>query len=78
MEPTDSDQPRYKLRNRTTNTVSTSSSQVTAISHANLPAIDGRMADGRSEQEATDANQGSSSPRQMPQLSPKLEVEQVR
>jgi len=56
MEPTDSDQPRYQLRNRTT-TVSTSSSQVTTMSHANLPAIDGHMAEGRSEEEATDASQ---------------------
>ena len=75
MEPTDSDQPRYQLRNRTT-TVSASSSQVTTMSHANLPAIGGRMAEGRSEEEATDASQGSSPPREMPQLSPILEVEQ--
>jgi len=75
IEPTDSDQPRYPLRNRTT-TVSASSSQVTTMSHANLPAIDGRMAEGRSEGEATDASQGSSLPREMPQLSPILEVEQ--
>ena len=75
IEPTDSDQPRYQLRNRTT-TVSTSSSQVTTMSHANLPAIGGRMAEGRSEEEATDASQGSSPPREMPQLSPILEVEQ--
>ena len=75
IEPTDSDQPRYQLRNRTT-TVSVSSSQVTTMSHANLPAIDGRMAEGRSEGEATDASQGSSPPREMPQLSPILEVEQ--
>ena len=46
------------------------------MSHANLPAIDGRMAEGRSEGEATDASQGSSPPREMPQLSPILEVEQ--
>jgi len=73
MEPTDSDQSRYQLRNRTT-TVSASSSQVTTMSRANLPAIDGRMAEGRSE--ATDASQGSSPHREMPQLSPMLEVEQ--
>jgi len=54
IEPTDSDQLRYQLRNRTS-TVSTSSSQVAAVSHANLPAIGGRMAEGRSEEEATDA-----------------------
>jgi len=46
------------------------------MSHANVPAIDGRMAEGRSEGEATDASQGSSPPREMPQLSPILEVEQ--
>jgi len=46
------------------------------MSHANLPAIDGRMAEGRSEEEATDASEGSSPPREMPQLSPILEVEQ--
>jgi len=66
-EPTDSDQPRYQLRNRTTTTVSASSSKVTTMSHANLPAIDGRMADGRSEEEETDASQGRSPPREMPQ-----------
>ena len=33
-------------------------------------------AEGRSEGEATDASQGSSPPREMPQLSPILEVEQ--
>ena len=76
MKPTDSDQPRYQLRNRTTTTVPTSLSQVTTMSHANLPAIGGRMAEGRSEEEATDASQGSSPPREMPQLSPILEVEQ--
>jgi len=76
MEPTDSDQPRYQLRNRTTTTVPTSLSQATTMSHANLPAIDGRMAEGRSEGEATDASQESSPPREMPQLSPILEVEQ--
>jgi len=75
IELIDSDQPRYQLRNRTT-TVSASSSQVTTMSHANLPAIVGRMAEGRSEEEATDASQGSSPPREMPQLSPLLEVEQ--
>jgi len=75
IEPTDSDQPRYQLRNRTT-TVSASLSQVTTMSHANWPAIDGRMAEGRSEGEATDASHGSSPPREMPQLSPILEVEQ--
>jgi len=48
------------------------------MSHANLPAIDGRMAEGRSEEEATDASQGSSPRREMPQLSPILEVEQDR
>jgi len=42
IEPTDSDQPRYQLRNRTT-TVSASSSQVTTMSRANVPAIDGRI-----------------------------------
>ena len=46
------------------------------MSHANLPAIDGRMAECRSEEGATDASQGSSPPRGMPQLSPILEVEQ--
>ena len=46
------------------------------MSRANLPAIVGRMAEGRSEEEATDASQGSSPPREMPQLSPILEVEQ--
>ena len=46
------------------------------MSHANLPAIDGRMAEGRSEAEATDASQGSTPSREMPQLSPILEVEQ--
>ena len=76
MEPTDSDEPRYQLRNRTTTTVPTSLSQATTMSHANLPAIDGRMAEGRSEEGATDASQGSSPPRGMPQLSPILEVEQ--
>ena len=76
MEPTDSDQPRYQLRNRTTTTVSASSSPATTMSHAKLPAIDGRMAEGRSEEGATDASQGSSPPREMPQLSPILEVEQ--
>ena len=76
MEPTDSDQPRYQLRNRTTTTVSASSSQVTTMSRANLPAINGRMAEGRSEEEATDASQGISPPREMSQLSPILEVEQ--
>ena len=55
MEPTDSDQPRYQLRNRNTTTVHTSLSQATTMSLANLPAIDGRMAEGRSEEEATDA-----------------------
>jgi len=76
MEPTNSDQPWYQLRNRTTTTVSASSSQVTTMSHANLPATDGCMAEGRSEEEATDASQGSSPPREMPQLSPILEVKQ--
>jgi len=34
------------------------------------------MAEGRSEEEASDASQGSSPPREMPQLSQILEVEQ--
>jgi len=46
------------------------------MSRANLPAIDWRMAEGRSEEEATDASQGSSSPGEIPKLSPILEVEQ--
>jgi len=75
MEPIDSHQPRYQLRHRTT-TVSTSSSQVITMSHDNFPAIDGRMAEGRSEEEATDASHGSSPPAEMPQLSPILEVGQ--
>jgi len=62
-------------RNRTT-TVCSSSSQVTTTSHANLPAIVGCMAEGRSQEEPTDASQGGSPPREMPQLSPILEVEQ--
>ena len=74
-ESVDSDQPRYRLRSRPT-AVSSSSSQVPITSHANLPAIDGCMAEGRSEEEATDASQGSSPPWEMPQLSPILEVEQ--
>jgi len=59
IEPIDPDQPRYQLRNRTT-TVSSSSSQVTTMSHANLQAIVGCMAEGRSEKEVADASQGGS------------------
>ena len=78
MEPTDSDQPRYQLRNRTTVLL-----QSLPVCHKRQPClmlicrpIDGRMAEGRSEGEATDASQGSSPHREMPQLSPILEVEQ--
>jgi len=53
-ESVDSDQPRYHLRNRPT-AVFSSSSQVLIrpTSHANLPAIDGRMAEGRLWREET-------------------------
>jgi len=74
MEPIDPDQPRYQLRNRTT-TVSSSSSQVTTMSHANLQTIVGCMAEGRSEKEAADASQGGSLPQGMLQFSPVLEME---
>ena len=74
MELTDSDQPQYQLRNRTT-TVPSSSSQVTTTSHANLPAIVGCMAEGRSEEVAADASQWGSLPREMLQLSPVMEVD---
>jgi len=53
-ESVDSDQPRYHLRNRPT-AVSSSSSQVLITSHANLLAIDGCMAEGRSSGEAAEA-----------------------
>ena len=67
--------PRYQLRNRTT-AVSSSSSHVLITSHANLPAIDGCMAEGRSLGEAAEASLVDPPLREMPQLSPILEVEQ--
>jgi len=73
-EPT-ADQPRYLLRNRPT-TVSSSFSQVPITSHANLPAIDGCMTEGRSSGEAVEASLVDPPLRDMPQLSPMLEVEQ--
>jgi len=75
VESVDSDQPRYRLRNRT-NAVSSSSSQVLITSHANLPAIDGCMAKGRSSGEAAEDSLVDPPLREMPQLSPILEVEQ--
>jgi len=73
MEVTDSDQHRYQLRNRTT-TVSGVRHKWRPC-HANLPTIVGCIAEGRSEEEVSDANQGVSPPRVRPQLSPTLEVE---
>jgi len=74
-ESVDSDQPRYHLRNRPT-AVSSSSSQVLITSHANLPAIDGCRAEGRSPGEAAEASLVDPPLREMPQLSPILDVEQ--
>jgi len=71
----DSDQPRYQLRNRTT-AVSSSSSQVLITSHANLPAIGGCVAEGRSSGEAAEASLVDPPLREMSQFSPILEVEQ--
>ena len=75
-ESVDSDQPRYQLRNRTT-AVSSSSSHVLVTSHANLPATDGRMAEGRSSGEPAEASLVDPPLREMSQLSPILEVGQV-
>ena len=74
-ESLDSDQPRYQLRNRTT-AVSSSSSQVLITSHANLAAIGGCMAEGRSSGEAAEASLVHPPLKEMSQLSPILEVEQ--
>ena len=67
-EPVDSDQPRYQLRNRTT-AVPSSSSHVLITSHANLPAIGGCMAEGRSSGEAAEASLVDPPLREMSQLS---------
>ena len=64
-ESVDSDQPRYHLSNRPT-AVSSSSSQVLITSHANLPAIDGCMAEGRSSGEAAEASLVDPPLREMP------------
>jgi len=45
------------------------------MSHANLQAIVGCMAEGRSEKEAADASHGGSLPQGMLQFSPVLEME---
>ena len=73
-EPTESvnsDQPRYQLRNRTT-AVSSSSSQVLITSHANLPAIGGCIAEGRSSGEAAEASLVDPPLKEMSQFSPIL------
>ena len=67
-EPVDSDQPRYQLRNRTT-AVSSSLSHVLITSHANLPATDECMAEGRSPGEAAEASLVDPPLREMSQLS---------
>ena len=74
-ESVDSDQPRYHLRNRPT-AVSSSSSQVLIMSCANLPATDGRMAEGRSSGEPAEASLVDPPLREISQFSPILEVEQ--
>jgi len=54
FEASDSGEPRYHLRNRTA-VLSSSSSHVLIAAHANLPAIDGCMAERRSREQATEA-----------------------